>query len=174
MVFNLDTNIKEDDAYIDHEAQYFDDVAYIETANIDGESNLKVKVAASTGIKPPTGIDDNSRRSFVLQKLVRCPMNFVTHNIPTLISFLLSKLSLKSLSVQCEQPNSNIHHFHGMVFANGREMGLDASSLLLRGSSLRNTKWILGIVVYTGSDIVNVLLRYLNSQIFQDVKQNWS
>lgn len=44
------------------------DVAYIETANIDGESNLKVKVAASTGIRPQMGESDHNRRSSVLQK----------------------------------------------------------------------------------------------------------
>ncbi len=49
-----------------------------------------------------------------------------------------------ALTVQCEQPNSAIHHFRGTLFAAGREIGVDASSLLLRGSSLRNTKFAIG------------------------------
>jgi magnesium-transporting ATPase (P-type) len=57
-----------------------------------------------------------------------------------------------AINIQCEQPNSSIHHFHGSVFVTGREIGADASSLLLRGSSLRNTKYALGIVVYTGKE----------------------
>ena len=55
-----------------------------------------------------------------------------------------------ALTVQCEQPNSNIHHFHGLLFCSGREVRVDSASFLLRGSSLRNTDWILGVVVYTG------------------------
>ena len=62
--------------------------------------------------------------------------------------------SVGSLTVQCEQPNSNIHHFHGLLFCNGREVRVDAASFLLRGSSLRNTGWILGVVVYTGGPIL--------------------
>ena len=33
-----------------------------------------------------------------------------------------------------------------------REVPLNASNLLLRGSSLKNTRWALGVVVYTGKD----------------------
>lgn len=34
----------------------------------------------------------------------------------------------------------------------GREVPVDQSNLLLRGSRLRNTKWVLGIVAYTGKE----------------------
>lgn len=33
-----------------------------------------------------------------------------------------------------------------------REVPIDQSNLLLRGSRLRNTKWVLGIVAYTGKE----------------------
>jgi magnesium-transporting ATPase (P-type) len=29
---------------------------------------------------------------------------------------------------------------------------IDANQILLRGSQLRNTKWIIGLVIYTGHD----------------------
>ena len=57
--------------------------------------------------------------------------------------------------VECELPNSRIHHFNGVLrhdLEGGRETPVDVSNLLLRGSSVRNTKWILGLVVYTGRD----------------------
>lgn len=57
--------------------------------------------------------------------------------------------------MECELPNSRIHHFNGVLrhdLEGGRETPVDVSNLLLRGSSVRNTKWILGLVVYTGKD----------------------
>lgn len=54
--------------------------------------------------------------------------------------------------MHCEPPNSIIQHFNGSMFINGREVGLDMSNFLLRGSTLRNTKWVFGVVVYTGKD----------------------
>ena len=57
--------------------------------------------------------------------------------------------------MECELPNSRIHHFNGVLrhdLEGGRETPVDVSNLLLRGSSVRNTKWILGLVVYTGRD----------------------
>jgi hypothetical protein len=33
-----------------------------------------------------------------------------------------------------------------------------AKQLLLRGSRLKNTKWIVGLVTYTGVDTVNIIL----------------
>jgi magnesium-transporting ATPase (P-type) len=95
--------------------------AYIETCNIDGESNLKVKYSPTSGIAGPAwkNVDDLMKSEFV---------------------------------IQCEQPNSVIHQFNGTMKLNDGEIFLDSSSLLLRGSSLRNTKWILAVVVYTGKE----------------------
>ena len=54
------------------------------------------------------------------------------------------------MKIQCEHPNSAIHQFNGCLTINEKQITLDTSSLLLRGSSLKNTRWIIGIVVYTG------------------------
>lgn len=54
------------------------------------------------------------------------------------------------MKIQCEHPHSAIHQFAGTLSEDDSDVSVDASSLLLRGSSLKNTKWIIGIVVYTG------------------------
>ena len=93
----------------------------VETSNIDGESNLKLKQAAKTG-------EDGSA--------------------------WVSALDLEdtNMVMHYEQPNSLIYQFNGTLFTYGKEVFVDASSLLLRGSALRNTKWALGLVIYTGKD----------------------
>eukprot|EP01034_Spumella_vulgaris_P027597 gene27597-34341_t len=93
-------------------------IGFVETSNIDGETNLKLKSSVRH--------ERVSRESMSNLKDL--------HDI--------------ELIVKCELPNSAIHHFHGTIFANGREVGVDATSLLLRGSTLRNTKWALGCVFY--------------------------
>jgi phospholipid-transporting ATPase len=54
------------------------------------------------------------------------------------------------MKIQCEHPTSAIHQFTGTFLESQSEVSLDESSLLLRGSSLRNTRWIIGVVVFTG------------------------
>ena len=39
-----------------------------------------------------------------------------------------------------------------MIKTGDEQISLSAENLLLRGSSLRNTDWIIGVVVYTGHD----------------------
>ena len=69
------------------------------------------------------------------------------------------------LAVHCEHPNRRIHSFEGTLFVQeeskvdetsdafkSKSISLDASSLLLRGSTLRNCNWACGLVVYTGRD----------------------
>ncbi len=100
---------------------------YIETSNIDGETNLKIKQAAQTaadGVGAMWGADP-------------------------------AELFGWRSTVECELPNSRIHNFNGVLrhAAEGdRATPVDESNLLLRGSSVRNTKWVLGLVVYTGKD----------------------
>ena len=98
------------------------DSAYIETSNIDGEANLKVK---------------KSVRTLGIGSLMSSPEQLINHG----------------LRLECEPPNSMIHQFHGTLsISKGRQAPVDASSLLLRGSSVKNTRWVLGLVVYTGPE----------------------
>ena len=52
----------------------------------------------------------------------------------------------------CDPPNEMLYKFEGTLTLNGQTLPLDADSILLRGSSLRNTDYIYGVVVYTGHE----------------------
>lgn len=55
-------------------------------------------------------------------------------------------------SVNCIEPNENLGQFEGTISYNGQIVILGVKQFLLRGAKLKNTKWIVGIVVYTGED----------------------
>jgi len=92
---------------------------YIETANLDGETNLKIRSANVTSkhIK-----DIQSLKGFFGE-------------------------------IEAEGPNKNLYDFTGNITKKGGETNpIGPSEILLRGSKLRNTKWIFGIAVYTGAE----------------------
>ncbi|CAG8502478.1 453_t:CDS:10 [Ambispora gerdemannii] len=97
-------------------------LCYIETSNLDGETNLKVKQALpeTAGLTSPTGIS----------QLTGC--------------------------LNSENPNNSLYTYEGTLVMNtpsgGKQLPLDPTQLLLRGAQLRNTKWIYGIVVFTGHE----------------------
>lgn len=88
-------------------------VCYIETSNIDGETNLKLKEAvAATGVHCPTPAD----------------------------------IARLTGSLEYEPPNDRIHTFTGKMQVNGEAfVPVAARNMVLRGCTLRNTKWILGL-----------------------------
>ena len=55
---------------------------------------------------------------------------------------------------RCDLPNPSLYSLNGKINfrLNGivKEFGLDSKNLLLKGAKLRNTEWILGIVIYAG------------------------
>lgn len=56
-------------------------------------------------------------------------------------------------SVTCEEKNESIYTFQGKLTVPGdAPIPLTADEMMLRGSSLRNTEWAIGIAVYTGHD----------------------
>ena len=61
-----------------------------------------------------------------------------------------------SLTLTYEQPNKAFDSFRGYLSAatatDVREGGVDGKALLMRETILRNTDWIIGLVVYTGDD----------------------
>ncbi|KAI9980905.1 hypothetical protein PInf_010250 [Phytophthora infestans] len=53
----------------------------------------------------------------------------------------------------CETPNNSIHRFSGsMTLKGGKKEVITTNAIVLRGSTLRNTEYIYGLVVNTGPD----------------------
>ncbi|GMI06729.1 hypothetical protein TrLO_g8035 [Triparma laevis f. longispina] len=108
-----------------------DDAAYIETANIDGETNLKIRNVANTNAEG-TGTVFTDEGTFIN-----------LHN---------SSNKGDTLTVEYETPNPFIHTFTGTIDYAGKKTPVDQSNVLLRGATLRNTNSCIGACVYTGSD----------------------
>ena len=94
--------------------------AYVETSNIDGETDLKLRYAVRQ----------------------------IAQAFPTRQD--LSRISGK---FECDHPNDDLLKFLGNLEVPSIGVaGVVNKNVVLRGSSLRNTHWIIGLVVYTGSD----------------------
>eukprot|EP00742_Colponemidia_sp_Colp-10_P004432 GILJ01004732.1.p1 GENE.GILJ01004732.1~~GILJ01004732.1.p1 ORF type:complete len:1202 (-),score=174.20 GILJ01004732.1:68-3673(-) len=102
-----------------------DGVAYIETASLDGERNLKIRQALKETVRLLTH-DDRS----------------TTEN----------PLKCFHPELNTELPNNSLYRFEATMKMDGQSYSLDAKQLLLRGAILKNTKWIVGIAVFTGHD----------------------
>ena len=110
-----------------------DGICYIETGTLDGEKTLKLKEAP----KQTSGMcnKEGEKKS----------------------GFKFSGVVL------ADRPNPELYQLNGMMhfkyILNRNEntfkvldLPLDSKQLLLRGAKLKNTEWIIGIVVYTGHD----------------------
>jgi phospholipid-transporting ATPase len=95
-----------------------DALCYIETSNLDGETNLKVRQGL-----PETSHLTNAEAVSEIRGV------------------------LKS-----EQPNNSLYTYEGVIELNGKELPLTPNQLLLRGSQLRNTKWVYAIIINTGHE----------------------
>ncbi|CCE40232.1 uncharacterized protein CPAR2_102700 [Candida parapsilosis] len=104
---------------------------YVETKNLDGETNLKTRTALKCGGN-----------------------NNLKHS---------DDLSDTKFWLECDAPNPDLYSFRGTIHyenfdANGNLVNPDEKevitpeNVLLRGCILRNTKWIIGLCVYTGRE----------------------
>ncbi|XP_038949933.1 phospholipid-transporting ATPase IB isoform X9 [Rattus norvegicus] len=94
-------------------------MCYVETANLDGETNLKIRQGLS-------------------------------HTADMQTREVLMKLSGR---IECEGPNRHLYDFTGTLHLDGKSsVALGPDQILLRGTQLRNTQWVFGVVVYTGHD----------------------
>ena len=113
---------------------------YIQTANLDGETNLKQRTALDVTQK--LSVDDLAR----LQCTVECALPnkniYAFDSTITLLSPSSSSLSPSSLSF----PSSSFSPPSSSTFP------LTTSQLLLQATNLVNTPHVYGLVVYTGND----------------------
>ena len=97
-----------------------ENVAYIETKNLDGETNLKSRNAVPALTHLRTAADCAS-----------------SHN---------------AFRIDCERPEVNMYRLNAAINVGKEVFPVDMQMAMLRGTVLRNTKWIIGIVIYTGED----------------------
>ncbi|RPB14763.1 phospholipid-translocating P-type ATPase [Morchella conica CCBAS932] len=107
-----------------------DGACYVETKNLDGETNLKVRHALHAG-----------RR--------------VRH---------AKDCEAATFTLESENPHANLYSYSGVVKwqqkdptkpeDEGEEMAepVSINNLLLRGCTLRNTQWVIGLVAFTGDE----------------------
>lgn len=100
---------------------------FIETANIDGETNLKVREAPAALFDTLTEETKNTGKV---------------------------EINMFSGELEFEVPNKNIHNFVGTykLSKDNTTIPLTADNILLRSSVFSNTDWAYGIAVYTGKD----------------------
>eukprot|EP00923_Selenidium_pygospionis_P042919 GHVN01074014.1.p1 GENE.GHVN01074014.1~~GHVN01074014.1.p1 ORF type:complete len:1200 (+),score=133.20 GHVN01074014.1:1304-4903(+) len=102
-------------------------VALIETSNLDGESTLKYRAV-------PQELGSIWGETSTFQDVLELEGSLV-----------------------CDTPNEALDRFHGRMTAQTTnsqcvEVVLTLSNIMLRGCTLRNTEWAVGVVVYAGHD----------------------
>ncbi|KAF9360352.1 hypothetical protein BGX26_009704 [Mortierella sp. AD094] len=98
-------------------------MCYIETSNLDGETNLKIKQALPETAQIITPLD-----------------------VARLAGSILSEQPNNSLYTF--EGTLSLNNTNG----NSKEFPLDPTQVLLRGAQLRNTTWIYGVVIFTGHE----------------------
>lgn len=96
-----------------------ENVAFVETKNLDGETNLKSR----------HGIQEFSH--------LRTPHD----------------LSQAQFTIDVEAPQVNMFQLNGAInMKDDQKYPIDLQTVLLRGTVVRNTRWCLGVVLFTGQD----------------------
>ena len=99
-----------------------ENTCFVETKNLDGETNLKHKQA-----------DKNVMR--LAQTEQDAFKNFT------------------GATIDCETPNEFLYKFEGnLTQQDGAVIPMNPEQILLRGCSLRNTEWVIGVTVFTGHE----------------------
>jgi phospholipid-transporting ATPase len=141
-------------------------VAYVETAAIDGETNLKLKTPALNLASPPVGATEMMSSP----ELATSPYISLSPDRSKIFGLPAAAVStghagqsiFRSLRVSAEPPNGSIHRFSGALEIGWKnsnsnpsrdldQLPLGEKQLLLRGSVLRATEWAVCMVLYTGN-----------------------
>ena len=115
-----------------------DGMSFVETSSLDGEKNLKPKIA-------------NSNLCGILNNLLNSP-----EEKPFNCNIFYG-MEIEGFC-QCDPPNSDLHKLDGTIsvkyninnFVYKSKFAISERQMLLKGSILKNTNWIAGFVLYTG------------------------
>lgn len=76
--------------------------------------------------------------------------------LPALVNACSTVSDVHGAEVECvlEDPNPNLYDFNGKVSVNGQTLPLTLNEVVYRGSVLRNTSYLYGLVINTGEECV--------------------
>ncbi|KAE9411132.1 phospholipid-translocating P-type ATPase [Gymnopus androsaceus JB14] len=100
-----------------------ENVAFVETKNLDGETNLKSRTAVSALTGMRTAADCCKKEH--------------------------------AFSIDLDRPDNNMFRLNSAVnipHGSQSHVSADITNTLLRGTVLRNTDWVIGVVLFTGED----------------------
>lgn len=140
---------------------------YVETAAIDGETNLKLKIPSTT-LCSVTGdrevkLELNHEKTKLSGAIdILRYVDLLSKRYDTNLINCIFCLIVIRCTIMAEAPNSSIHRFnafvepfngaHGIGTDTSKQYALSEKNLLLRGSMLRATEWCVAAVVYSGAD----------------------
>lgn len=105
-----------------------EDICFLETSNLDGETRMSIKKA----VPDTAAIFESKSYEKAIEMLYR----------------------LDNTIIKIDHPNYNLYSLEGTIklISYPRALPLFMDNFVYRGTQLKNTNWILGIVVYTGPD----------------------
>ncbi|KAG0022666.1 hypothetical protein BGZ81_008440 [Podila clonocystis] len=115
-------------------------ICYVETMNLDGETNLKIRQCVP-------GLSDLCTPEECAQKRFWVESEGPTNNLLKYHGAVVFPAEHQE-----QDHESNIQGRYQRKSAADRRVGIDLNHLLLRGCVLRNTEWVIGLVIFTGSD----------------------
>jgi magnesium-transporting ATPase (P-type) len=106
---------------------------YMETSTLDGEKNLK------------------PRESIKKESYCRATVTIEESNIEAEID-LHMRLNIKHPSYILYEFDGHLRYYDQKDQLQTNLIGLDSKNLLLKGAKVKNTKWVIGLVLYTGKE----------------------
>lgn len=110
-----------------------DDACYVETKNLDGETNLKIRQALRCGAKIRHS-EECQQADFWIESEAPLPNLYSYHGV----------LKWQVPSDQMPSGQSDGEEIHSEP--------ININNMLLRGCVLRNTRWVIGVTVFTGPE----------------------
>ena len=121
---------------------------YMQTTNLDGESALKPRELIS---------------------LLQNKLEFTKFNT-------LDVSLLEGSLIDIELPNANIYKCNGSItLKNNEKSYIQIDNILLRGTTLKNTDYVYGVILYTGKDtkiMKNIQTSSIKSSSIEDIINN--
>lgn len=136
-------------------SSYTDGAFFVETSQLDGETNLKRKSAVGATKDIVAEFSENPDKAPLKRKFS------MRQTMPAQKLSGAGDFDKFQVVLETEMPNNRLNQFNGLLYLlnntneskpSVKRIAVGTQSLALRGAELRNTDYIFGLCVYAGTD----------------------